>query len=188
MQKPSRSCLGLPVTEIPVVRRAMPDDEDELMKLCRLLHEENGIFSMSEDRVRSTIRLAFDHRGGMIGVIGEPSKIQAMICLIIGNFWYSDELHLEELFSYVHPDYRKSTNADALVRFAQKCSDEIPLPLVIGILSHSRTIAKVRLYKRRLGNPIGAFFVHGATSNGLQAVDPWTVEKHQKTRVLAKAS
>lgn len=143
------------------------------MRLCRMLHEENGMFSMSEVKVREIVRRSFERQGGILAVVGEPSKIEGMILMILSTFWYSDDWHLEELFSYVHPEHRKSGNASALIDYAKLCSDEIGIPLIIGALSHARTVAKVRLYRKALGEPIGAFFAHNLQVKNIEASDPW---------------
>jgi hypothetical protein len=72
-------------------------------------------------------------------------------------------MFLEEMCVYVHPDYRaaKGGRARKLVEFAKKVSEELELPLMIGILSNSRTDAKTRLYERQFGAPAGAFFLYG---------------------------
>lgn len=143
----------------PVVRTAMPSDEDEIMAMCRMLHEENGLFRMSEERVRVVIRQALDRKGGLLGVIGQPGKIEAMIYMLLCQIWHSDDWHLEEIFNYVRPEYRKSNNAKALIQFAKKCALELDMDLVIGVVSNTRTEEKIRLYQRQLGKPNGAFFV-----------------------------
>lgn len=142
------------------VRKAAPSDEPELMVMCRKLHEENGIFSFSERKVRDCLQSAWNGRGGIIGVIGAPGKIEGSICLTIGDYFYTDEFNLSELWNFVLPEYRKSTNAKELIRFAVRCSDEIGIPLIIGVISNERTVAKVGLYRRLLGDPAGGFFVH----------------------------
>lgn len=144
----------------PKVRLATPSDEDEVLSLCHMLWEENALFPMSGERVRDTLRLAFAKKGGMLGVIGDQGKIEGMIYLLISSFWYSDEWYLQELFNYVHPDYRRSTNAKALLSFSKRCSDEIGLPLLIGIISNERTEQKVKLYQRQFHKPDGAFFFY----------------------------
>jgi hypothetical protein len=64
---------------------------------------------------------------------------------------------------FVHPDYRaaKGGRARKLVEFAKKVSEKLEMPLMIGVLSNSRTDAKTRLYERQFGNPAGAFFLYG---------------------------
>jgi hypothetical protein len=150
------------VTE-SIIRLAAASDEDEIMALCQELHSENGLFPMSEQRVREMLRRCWDRKGGLMGLIGAPGAIEAMMLLLISSYWYTDQWHLEELFSYVRPSARRSTHAKTLVAWAKRASDEIGIPLVIGILSNTRTEAKVRLYRRQLQDPAGAFFVYGPT-------------------------
>lgn len=149
------------------VRIATPADEDGIMGLCHMLHEENGLFQMDVERVRDTIHAALvpdrnpEHSLGIIGVIGPVGALQGMIVLKLGTFWYArhDDCHLEEYFAFVHPDHRRSTNAKALVAFAKETSDRLKIPLLIGIISNERTEAKVRLYDRWLPRA-GAFFFY----------------------------
>lgn len=148
------------MTSESIVRMAMPRDEDGLMDLCKTLYGENALFSMSDDKVRYYLRRAFARDSAMIGVIGKPQHIEAAIFMLIGQFWYSHDKHLEELFNYVRPEHRKSKHAQALITWAKELSADTPLPLVIGVLSTERTAAKVRLYRRQLGDPIGAFFFY----------------------------
>ncbi len=142
------------------VRIAGKNDEEELMEICRRLHAENGMFPMNQNKVRDVLRKAFNREGGILGVIGDPGKIEGAIYMMVSTFWYSDECHLEELFSYVLPEYRRSRNALELVEFGKWCSDQSGFKLLIGIQSNERTAAKIRLYHRKLGDPIGAFFLH----------------------------
>lgn len=144
------------------VRFAEPCDFDDLMALCCALHEENGLFEMSRDRVREMLMKHFDMTGGMIGVIGPPGAIEGAIVMHMSQMWYSDDWLLEELFSYVRPEFRRSSNATDLIEFAKGCAERIGVPLLIGIISNTRTEAKVGLYRRRLGSPAGAFFVANA--------------------------
>lgn len=152
------------------VRKADRSDAPELMAMCRELHTENGIFSMSDQKVWSYLEKAFNRQGAVIGVIG-TTHLEASICMIISNFWYSEDWHVEELWNFVRPQHRKTDNAKELIAFGQRCADEIGIPLVIGVMSNERTEAKVRLYRRKLGEPSGAFFVYPhlppATQTGL---------------------
>jgi GNAT superfamily N-acetyltransferase len=149
----------------PQVRTALSSDEEEVMTMCRMLHDENGVLSFSEDKVRDALRRAFNREGGILGVIGAPGHIEAMICMLIGQLWSSDDWHLEERFNYVRPEYRRSNNAKALMHFAKRCASELGIPLMIGVLSNDRTEQKVRLYEREFGKPSGAFFVHNTKWN-----------------------
>ena len=147
------------------VRFAQQDDEEEIMTMCERLHGENGLFPLVPDKVRQVLRRAFDREGGILGVVGEAGRIEGSICLTLDQFWYSDDWFLNERWNYVLPEYRRSTNAKDMIKFAQMTADEIKVPLIIGVLSNERTEAKVELYKRSLGKPAGAFWVqNGAWS------------------------
>jgi GNAT superfamily N-acetyltransferase len=124
------------------------------------MHAEGGLLSLDVDCAREMFARSFNKTGGIIGIIGDKTRIHAMISLLITRWWYTRENHLEEIFAYVHPDYRKSNYARTLIEFAKKCSDEIGIPLVIGVMTNSRIVEKVRLYRRSLGFPAGAVFVY----------------------------
>lgn len=138
-------------------------DLPELMEMCRELHLENAQFTMNDAKVTEMIQRAFNGKGAVIGVLGSTGTIEGAILLLINSWWYTDEFCLEEIFSYVRPAFRKSTNAKELITFGKRCSDELGIPLVIGVVSNERTRAKVGLYTRQLSEPSGAYFIYGKT-------------------------
>lgn len=131
------------------------------MDLCHALHQDNGLFSMDESLVREMLYRAFDRKGSVIGVIDGDSEIAGAIYMLLSHYWYTTQTHLEELFNFVRPGYRKSGYADELLEFSKECQRKIGVPLIVGIVSNHRTEAKVRLYSRQFGTPAGAFFVVG---------------------------
>lgn len=143
------------------VRIATEADIPQIFELCRLLHEENGVASMSLERVGEMIRNGVDRNRGVIGVIGPSGALEGCISLVIDALWYTDDPHVSELFNFVHPDHRKSGHAKALIEFAKSTVDALGVPMFIGVVSNDRTEAKIRLYERQLGKPAGAFFIHG---------------------------
>ncbi len=146
-----------------VLRIAQADEEEDLLGFCHELWEENGkeFFSFDAEKVRGHLRRSSEKRGGLFAVIGEPRKIEAGALLLIDPYYYTSDFALFELFSYVRPDYRRSQHAKTLVNWALNMSEKLRLLLFIGILSNSRTVAKVRLYRRVLGvDPSGAYFVY----------------------------
>jgi GNAT superfamily N-acetyltransferase len=146
----------------PRVRRATVEDIPQIFKLGKLLFEENAITGWSERRITEAVNRAINGDGAVIGVIGDVGHLEGMIYLFVAMFWYTDEPHLEEVYNYVHPDYRKSDNAKALIDFAKSCADGIGVPLTIGIISNHKTEQKIRLYQRRLGKPSGAYWLYNA--------------------------
>lgn len=147
---------------LPLVRLAQPEDEDNILAMCKRLHVENGLFSLSEDKVRACIRKYFDRQGVIVGVIGPPGKLEASTCLEMSGFYYTNDIHLAELWNFVDAPYRQSHNAEALIQFGKSCADQMKMPLFTGIITNRQMAGKVRLYRRALGYPTGAFFVYNA--------------------------
>ena len=141
------------------VRIAEKKDEEQVLKICRNLSEENGMFPMSESKVNAMLQRAFAREGGILGLIGDD-PIEGMVYMLVSSLWYTDEPFLDELFLYVSPEHRKSRNAIELMNFAKWCSDESGIPLVIGVISNQKTEGKVRLYQRQFKQPAGNFFFY----------------------------
>lgn len=153
---------------LPVVRLATPQDEDGIVAMCHRLWQENGLFSLSEYKVRDCIRRCFNRHGAIVGVVGSPGHLQASICMEITNFYYTDDLHLAELWNFVEEPYRRSRNAEALLEYGKDWARKLEMPFFTGIITNKQMRAKVRLYRRLLGYPVGAFFLY----NGRWAVEP----------------
>jgi GNAT superfamily N-acetyltransferase len=151
------------MTENPTVIGATLSDLPEFMRLFKIMHAENGLFDYDEDCVLEAFNRVVKNKEGVIGVIKGPlGDVRAMLYLLLTRYWYTKQLHIEEIHNFVDPQWRKTNYADALLRYAIHCQQQLGIPLVIGVLTGSRMEAKVRLYRRRLGMPSGAFFVHGA--------------------------
>ncbi len=146
------------LTTIPV-RKARKEDRDTILRICVQNHGENGQFAYSPAKVEGMVDRAFSGGGSIIGTVGN-NKIEGLILLMIGQHWYTDEYCLEEVMCYVLPEHRRSTHAKDMISFAKRCSDELVIPLVIGVVSNERTKAKVELYRRQLGEPVGGYFIY----------------------------
>jgi GNAT superfamily N-acetyltransferase len=140
------------------VRFAVPADEDKIISMISMLHDENGLFPLSADRVRAYMQRYFRKEGALIGVVGEPGEPVGSIYLEIGQPYYSESFYLNEAWNFVHPDHRRSDYAKKLLGWAKDMSEQMKLPLMVGIVSNHRTEAKVRLYEKQL-EKAGAFFV-----------------------------
>jgi GNAT superfamily N-acetyltransferase len=146
----------------PKIRLATLADLPQLMEIGHELHRENGMMTIADDLIEEVTRRAISRDGAILGVIGDVGAIEGMIYLVIGRFWYTRDPHIEELFSYVRPEYRRSKNAKALVEFAKKTAEDLEVPLLIGIISNNDTQRKIKLYERILGPAAGAYFLSGA--------------------------
>ena len=159
----------------PAVTIALRQDEEEIMEQCRRLHKENGLFTLNDAKVRKYLRLCYARENAnatpvIVGVIKNKGRIEASTCLMVSDFYYTDDWHLAELWNFVDEPYRKSHNAEALIEFGKVCSDKMKIPFFTGIITNKQMAGKVRLYRRLLGYPTGAFFIHGAkwTSEPMQ--------------------
>lgn len=146
----------------PYVRMAVMEDLEDLLALGRELHKENGMLNLDESLIRQGAIDAITGNNSVVAVIGPVGNIEGAIHLAFRKFWYTSDWHLEELWAYVRPQYRRSTNAKALVKYAKHCAETLKVPLLIGILSNTKTEAKIALYKRQLGTPSGAYFLYNS--------------------------
>lgn len=142
------------------VRLAASYEEEAVMEMCRELHAENGIFSLAEEKVRALLQRAFNQQGGFLGVIGPPNKLEGMIYLQATAMWYTEDPCLEELYTFVRPEFRRSKNAVYLLHFSKWCAESSKLPLFIGVISNEQTERKVQLYERQFAKPAGCFFLY----------------------------
>lgn len=141
------------------VRIATKKDEDKIFDLLCNLYEENAMASMDTAKVWHMIHRGTRGKEGIIGVIDGPKDIEATIAIIPGQWWYSSDRHLEEFWNYVRPEARRSNHAKDLIKFGKWCSEQWGIPLLMGILSNTRTEAKIGLYSRQIKH-VGALFVH----------------------------
>lgn len=160
------------MTEDVHVRVGTPEDLEGCMKLFVQANEENGIARLDPEKLLSVVWPSLHQHGGIIGVIGAPSaEPEGVVLLRIESLWYSNTEVLSEKLVFVGQNFRsaKGGRAAKLCEFCKKVSDELGMPLIIGIISNDRTAGKVKMYSRIIGPPAGAFFVHGAKT-GLSEV------------------
>src|SRR5262245_44852817 len=148
------------------VRIAGPDDLPEMHRLCVGAHTEIGLFPMDVAKVDWLLhRLLFPHlidpndvgTRGIVGVVGEPERLEAFSILVISHLWYATQPYLSELGVYVEPQFRSRGHHKALIHWMKEQSNLCGLPLMTGIMTTHRTEAKVRLYEREIPK-IGAVF------------------------------
>lgn len=163
------------MTSPSIVRSATPEDKNEIWRLFKLLWSENSMMPIDEtkvnwyiDRMLHPENIASDDNGprGIIGVIGSVGSLEGVIMLGFGSLWYSSQISVDEYLNFVDPNHRASNHARVLIKYAKYVVDNLrkmhpDIRLVIGILSTTRTAAKVRFYEREF-IPAGCFFVHPA--------------------------
>lgn len=150
------------------VRLGHSGDADKIYNFLLGLHDENSIFSLNEHRARQTINEIVTPQYGCIGLIDNGNGIEGSIGLRVAQLWYTNEWFLDELWNYVHPDYRNTNHGNTLTEFAKQKSHDIGLPLLMGIVTRKRLAPKMRMYQRKLSQ-IGAWFVYGRKFDDLYA-------------------
>lgn len=147
------------------VRIGTPEDVHPMMRTALMACAENGFVAPEPVKLLNEIWAALNLDHGICGIIGKPGGlIEGTVLLRIGTPWYSSSSTIEEKAIFVHPQYRsaKGGRAARLCEFSKRVSDELGLPLTIGVLSNARTAAKIRMYSRIMGEPTGAYWVYGA--------------------------
>lgn len=160
------------LTDASSVRIADREDEDDLMAMVQEMHQESALrtgdgqpIPLDVEMVRGELHRAIvPNRNNpdlpaWIGVVGEQGELHASMYLSLETTWYSRHIMLVERWLFVRPAFRKSNIAGALIEFAKKSADvSQAYPLIVGHMTPGREEAKTRLYRRRMGNPIGGYF------------------------------
>lgn len=148
-----------PTPKPDCVRLAGPQDEQRIFELLQKLHGENAMFQMSPARVMERIKLATECKGGLIGLLEIDGKLAGSVGLFMSQFWYTEIWHLEELWNFVHPDYRKNPQGKHLLEFMKWANENLGIMLSTGIMSTIRLEGKMKLYMRKFFL-LGAFFMN----------------------------
>ena len=155
------------------VRISRPDEEEKIFRVLMQMAEEIALAPVNETKVRAMIRrcsgpAAGEVRDGVIGLIDAPGgKIAATVGMIHNQWWYTNSWHVEEVWSFVHPDHRPDHRreengpnyARALIQFSRWWGEQLGCPVLMGVMSTERTLGKIRLYAREIPL-VGALFLH----------------------------
>lgn len=142
------------------VRMARAADASAILDLLVLNHAENGLAPLNVLKVAEDVARGCRQDGAVIGLIEGDTGIEASIGLYIYDWWYSDAKHWTDHWHFVHPNHRKSTHAKSLITFAKWFAESMQQPVLLGVMSDTRTEGKLKLYGRQL-RLIGGIFYHG---------------------------
>lgn len=146
------------------VRIGTPEDLEGVMELALKVSKENGVFAPDINKVLEEVWPSLHCHFGIVGVIGEPGgKLEGFALLRIGQQWYNNREILEERVVYVDYKFRSARGGRAkkLYEFCKDTSDKLSIPLILGVLSNTRTEGKRRLLRRMFGDEAGAFWWYG---------------------------
>jgi GNAT superfamily N-acetyltransferase len=150
------------VDAVPL-RFATREDVPAVLALLRGLHAETPHAPLSEARLRATVGAVL--AGGSIILTMAGDDPVGTCGLMVEAPWFSDAPWVRDVWLYVHPDHRRTPHARALIRCAKRYAAALPAPLQMEVAggpaagSVRRVAAKMRLYRRELGEPTGATWV-----------------------------
>jgi hypothetical protein len=151
------------ITKPDRVRIAGEGDRQRLWDNLMLAAHENAMAPVYDECVEPVVDNLIAHKSGVAGVIDGTTAFAGSVGLTFAQFWYSKEWHIEEMWCFVHPDYRRGSqnrgHIKALLDFSKWWANEMGMPLLMGVLSEKRTEGKVRLYQRSMPMK-GALFLH----------------------------
>lgn len=158
------------IDENLTIRLATTDDMAEVMRLAITACEENGFLNASAELLAKEIWPALNQDHGLCAVIGPTGTqdIEGLVLIRIGAMWYSKSIVAEERAIFVYPKFRsaKGGRARKLCEYSKHVADTLQIPLLIGVLSGTRTAGKCKMYQRIFGEPKGMFFLYGAETAG----------------------
>lgn len=133
-----------------------PAEAGTVEKLLGLMHDENGIGDWSTERVKHAIANTIN--SGQVMLIHDGPVPIGTYGLQVQDWWYSKDRFVGDLWFYIHPDHRSLRIFRAMVSMARSYARGLDLPLLMGVVSLERPLAKTRLY-RRFGRPVGGMFL-----------------------------
>lgn len=139
------------------VRKALVEDREALLDLCRRSHSETGIGNFSEIKVLAALDGAILYGVGVVGVVG-VDRVEGAAGLFFEEPWDSETTLLVSRWMYVLPQFRVSTHLRDLAAWAERLSHPQPVgvgvPVLVSEVASRRTEAKQRLYRRHMGEPV----------------------------------
>ncbi len=146
------------------VRLANYDDTNSIVDMCMAFFSSTPrVVPVSEDRVRATLNSLLpkgrnDPNVGSawIGVIGNPGELVGSVGLVVQNPWHSEHSHIQQLWSFVLPEHRRTPHTSQLISFSAAKAEEIMAPVVAD--RASTPAAMERFYLRAGWVPVGSVF------------------------------
>lgn len=142
------------------VRRAGPDDIEDVFGLAMAAFCEDALQSVSESKVRAMVEQCVSLDSAIAGVIDEGSRIVASIGLVLDSYPYSEDRHLAVRWLASTPEARRIGMVSRLLRFAKWASDSLHVPLSVSVLTTDDLGRKMQAYQRQIPQ-VGATFVWG---------------------------
>lgn len=146
------------------VRLAQRADLGEVRALLYAMHREMPQAPISESRLTATLEQVLA-RGAIFLTLDGEGRAVGTCGLLVDAPWWSEQRWVRDLWLFVVPAQRRTPHGRALLRAARRFAAGVPAPLFMEVWGGSaaggarRVAAKIRLYRRELGEPSGATWV-----------------------------
>lgn len=145
------------MTSDAAYRSAAPEDIKGLFNLLVTMHAESAIASLSPERALARIASLIEQ--GIVIIAERGDVIVGSVGLGFDQWWYSDDWHLRDFWTYVHPEHRHSSIGANLIRLAKCAAQDRRVPLCVGVFSDDGTERKNKLFRRHM-TPVGETFIY----------------------------
>jgi len=135
---------------------AVRGEEKKIYDLLMLMYEEVGIARLAPIKVVDEIERFMTE--GAIFVARDGDDIIASVGIGPSQFWYSEDWHLQDSWTFVKKGYRRSRHALVLLKMVKDFAKTVGMPLAVGVFSPGGVEKKNKLF-RRLFTPVGEMFI-----------------------------
>ena len=131
-------------------------DLPEVCELLRVMHTENGVGRVNEDKALGVISQRIKDGGCMIS--RSRGRLVGSVAVYESNWWYSDELAYFDQWFFVHPENRNEGHAVRLIAAMKAAARIRGIPLVFAVGTTVDTLSKLKFFKKHL-TPFGGSFI-----------------------------
>ncbi|QCG94968.1 GNAT family N-acetyltransferase [Azospirillum sp. TSA2s] len=142
------------------IRDATDVDLPALIGLLRVMHAEVGIGRLDEPKAVGMISHVLT--SGAVFVAELDGAIVGSVGLTADSWWYSQDRFLTDVWTFVHPDARKTRAAALLIGEARAMAKRLGAPLVLGLFNRVEIDRKAQFYQRLGLEPVGVWFFQEA--------------------------
>ena len=145
----------------PHVRLAKAQDVNDILGLVKTYYEEEPPFPLPFDD-KSVFKLLLTALQGnsVAGVISNEDELETSCYLSVATPWYSSEPVVESLWSYTHPDHRKSSNSKQILLWERQQAERLNCALQTSVAVTEDNKARLALMERTFGPKTGVSFYH----------------------------
>jgi GNAT superfamily N-acetyltransferase len=141
-----------------IVRTSTPSDVGPVYDLLCVMAREMAIYPVNMTKVQKNMLAVFQH--GIVIVAVEGGKVIGSIGLVPQQTVYSDVTHIEDQWTYVHPDHRRHGVARQMRDLAVSFAEQHKVPLHLEVYNLKNPIASRGLYLKAGFKALGEKFIY----------------------------